>query len=918
MLGAARAAARAIRYALAEDNIHAAQKTFSAYQGPSRLPLTALVHGTIRTRRPMAAAIAVESHLEDAKTLRIPTLQAYISALSSPGPQIIPAETAHTPVTAALTVLAAARRSRQQQRTTHMYDAVIRACLIQGEIITGSLLFVLLVRDWQRRHRDPPVRPSDPAPNLTLNAPNPLERWNRSFPTAFTSPIPPEAPTPPFPSPHLMEAIITALDLRPKPNPQTTHDLPPGRPPDSILALAHLTTLFTDRALPYPRYASLLNALTRTPPTTRQVESYFHGVLKQTCRDPPLMDTRSYNVLVNYSLSIIRKPAWAERLIDHMSTIRNPPLRITDATRAIIIRGEAKLREPGLAARILSHIDARGHSTRLPTNSAPPFPPPTPVYGIPDLPKDPHLLAGHVHNLTSLGTPTQVLRLVTTLLPNLHIPPTSVSPRTKRTLECVLELGPTVLTSLLNALCKSGKTGLAERVHRFGVLAEQVTSSFVLPLAFHTTIVQLYAREARKGLVVIEPKPSPLAPPHKAKAIVDAGTLLAPTPALAKSAVEGWGFDVPTPGGRTHRGIKRWALARSAAAHIYMTHIRPRLPIPSQSQLQYTPDARLYNSLFDVFGRRPNMLLRTYLSNVTRARHRKRGVKTGIPRQTDAFVRVLVKDMVAVGMKEDVPGGWSHFIPIDRATFKYSARNVLEAVDRIRNPLVPNGRWRVREIRVRTRFRPRVRAGLWRRLAPQKNQIHFMESLNYARAKPERRLSQQLINLDKSLRRELAEGQKALDKEIKVHEVDEFWKYLSASRERELKTRANIRRARAEMQRAIARFERALKRGKVPKERIREIWLYVQQKVQQVIKIKRRAARQGEIHVGRGRYKRQQRFIKPFTARAVFLKAPPPREPSQHITGEASSSRQWALPIATKTRSRIQAPRQKRQKTASL
>ncbi|CCO33065.1 hypothetical protein BN14_07134 [Rhizoctonia solani AG-1 IB] len=200
MLGAARAAARAIRHALLDDNIHAAQKVLGLYQGSSRLPLTALVHATIRTRRPMAAAIAVESHLESAKTLRTSTLQAYISALSSSGPQIIPAETAHTPVTAALTVLAAARRSKQQQRTTHMYDAAIRACLLQGEIITGSLLFVLLVRDWQRRHRDPPAEPSDPAPSdPTPIAPSPLEKWNRSFPTAFTSPIPPEAPAPPFP-----------------------------------------------------------------------------------------------------------------------------------------------------------------------------------------------------------------------------------------------------------------------------------------------------------------------------------------------------------------------------------------------------------------------------------------------------------------------------------------------------------------------------------------------------------------------------------------------------------------------------------------------------------------------------------------------------------------------------------------------
>ncbi|CAE6423772.1 unnamed protein product [Rhizoctonia solani] len=869
MLGAARAAARAIRRALVQDDIYAAQKTLSAYQGPSRLPLTALVHGTIRTRRPMAAAIAIESHLANAKSLPAPTLQAYISALTSSEPQIIPTETAHTPVTAALTVLAAARRSRQQQRTTHMYDAAIRACLIQGEIITGSLLFVLLVRDWQRRHRDPPVDPPDPAPDPAPTTPSPLEKWDRSFPTAFTSPIPPDAPIPPFPSPHIMEAIISALDLRPKPNPQTTHDLPPGRPPDSILALAHLTRIFSDRALPFSRYASLLNALARTPPMADKVETYFHGILRQTCHNPPLMDTRSYNVLINYSLSVVRKPGWAERLVEHMSTIRSPPLRITDATRAIITRGEAKLREPGLAARILSHIDARGHSTRLPSNSAPPAPPSTPLYALVDLPKDPHLLAAHIHNLTSLGTPTQVLQLVNTLLPNLHIPPTSINPRTKHTLECVLRIGPTALTSILNALCKSGKTGLAERVHRLGVLAEQIPASFILPLAFHTTIVQLYAQEARKGLVVIEPRPSPLAPPHKAKAIVDAGTLLAPTPALAKSSVEGWGYDVQTPGGRTHRGIKRWALARSAAAHVYLTYIRPRLLFPSQiqsqsqSQPQYIPDARLYNSLFDVFGRRPNMLLRTHLSKITRARNRRGSTKTGIPSQTDAFVQVLVKDMVAVGMKEDVPGGWSHFIPIDYAAFDYSSRNVLETAYRMRHPAAPSGRWKVHETRMRMRFRPRLRASIWARLAPYRKGNQFMQSLNYVRAKPQRQRAQQLVNLEKALRRELAQREKELEKEVKTHEVDEFWNHLSASREREMKTRASMRRARAEMQRAMARFERARKSEKLPTKRVRDIWLFVQDKVKELAKIKRMATREGEVRVGGGRYKRRRQVLKP-------------------------------------------------------
>ncbi|KAF8759961.1 hypothetical protein RHS01_02194 [Rhizoctonia solani] len=689
MLGAARAAARAIRRAL----------------GPSRLPLTALVHGTIRTRRPMAAAIAIESHLANAKSLPVPTLQAYISALTSSEPQIIPTETAHTPVTAALTVWQppVARASNSVPHTCTMLPSVRVS-------FKAKLSLAPFSSSCWSEIGNAPAREMGP-----------------SFPTAFTSPIPPDAPIPPFPSPHIMEAIISALDLRPKPNPQTTHDLPPGRPPDSILALAHLTRIFSDRALPFSRYASLLNALARTPPMADKVETYFHGILRQTCHNPPLMDTRSYNVLINYSLSVVRKPGWAERLVEHMSTIRSPPLRITDATRAIITRGEAKLREPGLAARILSHIDARGHSTRLPSNSAPPAPPSTPLYALVDLPKDPHLLAAHIHNLTSLRNSNS-----------------------------------------------SAPASLPNKSPRL----------FILPLAFHTTIVQLYAREARKGLVVIEPRPSPLAPPHKAKAIVDAGTLLAPTPALAKSSVEGWGYDVQTPGGRTHRGIKRWALARSAAAHVYLTYIRPRLLFPSQiqSQSQSQPQG---------------------------------STKTGIPSQTDAFVQVLVKDMVAVGMKEDVPGGWATLSPstTPRSTTRperpgncvsYAASSGAE-----------------RETTCATAGQPRKGTS----------------------------------SGTGSARKGIGQGDQSA-------EVDEFWNHLSASRTGD-EDEGIHEAARAEMQRAMARFERARKSEKLPTKRVRDIWLFVQDKVKELAKIKRMATREGEVRVGGGRYKRRRQVLKP-------------------------------------------------------
>ncbi|KAG8775158.1 hypothetical protein FRC12_001641 [Ceratobasidium sp. 428] len=729
MLGrAALNAARAIRIALGAGDAAQARTILTAYDGPSRLPITSFVHGAMRTNRPLAAAAAVEKHIENARTLRTSTLQSYVSSLGATQSQFFNQNiSSHTPTTAALTILAAARRSRRQQRTSHMYDAAIRACLLQGEILTGSLLFVLLVRDWQRRRRQPIEPPPEPPPPIAQPALNKhLRRWRRSFPTRFTSTIPEDAPTPPFPSPHLLEAIVASLDLRPRKNPQATESLPPGRPPDHILALAHFARLYAEGFLPFGRLAALFKAMASVPSSPEQ--RYFRDILRSTIDNPPEIDTRAYNVLINYALSVLEQPLRAQKLVDHMSTIRKPPLRITDSTRAIVIRGEVKLREPGLAARILSHIDARGHSTRLLTNPDPPAQP-TPT----KLPKDPHLLAAYIHNLTSLGHPTRVLSFLFKLIPELDLPPPPSRASFKSATRRALKLGPSVLTSLLNALCKAGKTGLAERVWRLGCAAQSKRPAYGLPLAFHTTMLQLYSREARKGLIVVSPHPS-----HTAQAIVDIAAVRDPPPTSATAY--GWGFATPLPElpnvspdtvGRIDSRVRRWLLARHSAAEIYTRHIRPYLPLSSNPHptLTFTPDARLWNALFDTFGRRANMYVRTHITSRDRSRTTQMRIRG--PKHADTFIRTILQDMCECGMGADIPTGWRHLVPDEwrpsllplpptryphsrfRATRQREWKNRLSREKRGRMAL---GRWRVRETRVRLKFGNRHwRASAWSR-----------------------------------------------------------------------------------------------------------------------------------------------------------------------------------------------------------
>ncbi|KAI0761738.1 hypothetical protein BC629DRAFT_1597261 [Irpex lacteus] len=61
----------------------------------------------------------------------------------------IPSHLGHSGISAAQSILACARRFGQK-RTERMYENLIYSCIMQGEIIVASLLFVLLVKDWQK------------------------------------------------------------------------------------------------------------------------------------------------------------------------------------------------------------------------------------------------------------------------------------------------------------------------------------------------------------------------------------------------------------------------------------------------------------------------------------------------------------------------------------------------------------------------------------------------------------------------------------------------------------------------------------------------------------------------------------------------------------------------------------------------
>ncbi|KAG8933341.1 hypothetical protein FRC02_012093 [Tulasnella sp. 418] len=176
-------------------------------------------------------------------------------------------------------------RHARQKRTTHMYKRIIDACLIQGEVIVGTLLFVLLVRDWQARqmikaaemelgHHDG-VDAGDSgsegnnlaAQKPTLDQPISLQ----TFPTGLLSGINHQSAEHigihrvelPYPSPTLIPPILNALNLsisQEDQNPRRVSIIRTSKrsqvassradPVESGEALSHLFHLLRERSLP--------------------------------------------------------------------------------------------------------------------------------------------------------------------------------------------------------------------------------------------------------------------------------------------------------------------------------------------------------------------------------------------------------------------------------------------------------------------------------------------------------------------------------------------------------------------------------------------------------------------------------------------------------------------------------------------
>lgn len=463
---------------------------------------------------------------------------------------------ADPPTRLAIRLLSSAREHRWQ-RTTGMYESVVHACLIQGEILVASLLLALLLKDYQLR-------------NACSRVAAEADRAGAPGTIAYVHSKIPDAPFRGFKLlPHrnsrfLFQSVTGFLEKH------CAHVDDPLFS-EASQALANLASALDAREIPYANVATLIKVLYSYPPCQRTIwitlpsgerqprdaYRYFHDVLlnllcslpDQRSLDPnptprPALDLESYNALLNYAMRHRHSLALTGRVLHHMTVLRQPQLSPNITTFNILLRGSTLMRRNDIAESILrtvwSRIPGKESDTFLLH-----FSPRTSqgrnsrVGSYPtSLEYDPHrhrfrglledtrqyelripqpkgylkpdntLLTSYMAHLVATGHPHAVAAVITRVIPEFEphkkdVTSEELIARWQTSVGRGVALGPHFFSVALNALRKAGLRKLAERLWTLARAAETEsllssdTAPWCLSVHAYTAMLQLYADETR-------------------------------------------------------------------------------------------------------------------------------------------------------------------------------------------------------------------------------------------------------------------------------------------------------------------------------------------------------------------------------------------------------------------------------------
>ena len=596
-------------------------------------------------------------------------------------------------------------RKYGQDRTDRMYEALIRACLLQGEIVVAALLFALLVKDWQIRAARKQAEVETAAQVETATSEEVLDTSTRSrkararldvnmFLQRAAKPADPPWISflhAPYPATGMLKKITGRIEAAFIEAADTTHG--DGELQESLQALTILTMLIEEGDIHFGKLSPLIRTLCKAPKTEHRVwkrqngkpvqvkaHTYFHGFLSRmikSLKDPSLMklpplDTRACNSLLHYSLRHRFSPALASSVLEHMVIHRD--LTPDPVTLNVLVRSGTVLRREDIsdtALKILRRLNQQDPNTPVDLEPRIVFrsgrkehTPLQSEFGramarlreesmkFPKQMLNPRALVqadeatvvSYITHLTATGYPEVIPYVLFHILPELatidHPSWGHLSPEERvNTLDTTREegvrrgvaLGPYFFTVVLNALAKTGRTGLAERVWLFAKTAERASwiegflpgiEPWCLPVSTYTSMMQCYANEGQKGLPV-------------RKVAEDGRVVWIPR---SNNHVRGWArlvYQTQRQEGSESSTWKRFRAARTMArillramlsgtsavarsllhieATVQAANARITMPLPK-------PDARFFNAALKLFRPLPGMLARRV--RMTRSRLR--------------------------------------------------------------------------------------------------------------------------------------------------------------------------------------------------------------------------------------------------------------------------------------------------------
>ncbi|KAJ2918215.1 hypothetical protein MD484_g2200, partial [Candolleomyces efflorescens] len=447
----------------------------------------------------------------------------------------------------ALSLLNVARRSRQR-RTRGMFKALIALCIINGEIIVASLIFGLMVKDWNARvlelagtQEDPPPRPKNCGPQ-ELASRAILIRHQR---------------TTPWPSENRLEEILTQIDEILRIRDRTT------RPhiPAALQALANLAVLLDQRLIPFESVGSLIRMLTRAQTChgsvqvpneggeieTVEAHAFFRSVLLRLALNPPriasrrhatiqppdprnegflpALDANSYNHLLRFALDYEESRKIAERVVSHMTTEREPPLRPPKSVIERFRQGAVRLGSESLWERA-AKLEKRAVPSKQTQVNRRKTPLPRRYAQLLTL-RDASAreTMARIDFLTRSGNVTELEDYFKSgALPGyaLRLRPSKngfieMDDEAENDLRMAIARGPRVIVSVLSALAKVHRAHTAQRVWYYAKAVEAFSWTTVpdpsrgvlpwtLPIAAYSVMLGIHANEMKKKEAPLKPQ----------------------------------------------------------------------------------------------------------------------------------------------------------------------------------------------------------------------------------------------------------------------------------------------------------------------------------------------------------------------------------------------------------------------------